>query len=138
MQIQRDMYAEAMADDGSPAIVGMPRVTLFRIKPHLDELERAMVRPWRRPMRPHAEDVCHTCGACTFLVCVRGQRAICRQIFSAVPQEGHLSWYEADAYKSRTPSKSKPSSAVGGGFRAAAPSARKHKGKGKKKEIALR
>jgi len=44
VEIQRGMYAEAMADDGTPAMPGMPRVTLFRVKPHLDRLEIAMER----------------------------------------------------------------------------------------------
>ena len=36
------MYAEAMADDGAPPAPGQPRVTLFRVNPHMERLEAAM------------------------------------------------------------------------------------------------
>jgi len=91
VEIQRGMYAEAMADDGSPAVAGMPRVTLFRVKPHLDQLERAM--------------------------------------------ESHLGWYgAAEAHSGTSSPPPAPPTALKGGFGARAPSARKPKGKGKKKK----
>lgn len=42
VQIQRDLYDEAMKDDGSTPVPGMPRVTLMRVKPHMDKIEQAM------------------------------------------------------------------------------------------------
>jgi hypothetical protein len=42
VQIQRELYAEAMEDDGSSSVPGMPRVTLMRVKPHMDKIEQAM------------------------------------------------------------------------------------------------
>jgi hypothetical protein len=64
VQIQRVLYEEAMADDGVSPVPGMPRVTLMRVKPHMDRIEQAMEQhvSWYRNGRaakvaPAARDV---------------------------------------------------------------------------------